>query len=99
MGVNSSGSGWVATHLSDRMGRPTADGIRPSAARHSYGGTQVLTLLTAPLRPLADVLDLTAEAVVALGTVSLGALSLVLASDDRAEYPPLRSVERHRSVS
>ncbi len=58
-----------------------------------------MTLLTAPLRPLADVLDLTAEAVVALGTVSLGALSLVLASDDHAEYPPLRAVERRRSVS
>jgi hypothetical protein len=58
-----------------------------------------VTLLTAPLRPLADVLDLTAEAVVALGTVSLGALSLVLATEDRAEYPPLHSVERHRSVS
>jgi hypothetical protein len=58
-----------------------------------------VTLLTASLRPLADVLDLTAEAVVALGTVSLGALSLMLASEDRSEYPPLHSVERRRSVS
>ncbi len=58
-----------------------------------------MTVLTAPLRPLADVLDLTAEAVIALGTVSLGALSLLLASDDRAQYPPLHSVERPRSVS
>ena len=57
-----------------------------------------MTLLTAPLRPLADVLDLTAEAVIALGTVSLGALSLVLATDERAEYPPLHSVERRRSA-
>jgi hypothetical protein len=56
-------------------------------------------VLTAPLRPLADVLDLTAEAVIALGTVSLGALSLVLASDERTEYPPLHSVERRRSAS
>ncbi|HEY2193393.1 MAG TPA: hypothetical protein VGH76_14005 [Actinomycetospora sp.] len=57
-----------------------------------------MTLLTAPLRPLADVLDLTAEAVVAVGTVSLGALSLVLATDDRTDYPPLHSVERHRTA-
>jgi hypothetical protein len=33
----------------------------------------------APLRPLADVLDLTAEAVAAVGTVSVAAFSLVLA--------------------
>jgi hypothetical protein len=99
MGVNTSGSGWVTTHLSDRMGESTADSVRPPATRHSYGGSQVVTLLTAPLRPLADVLDLTAEAVVALGTVSIGALSLMLASEDHAEYPPLHSVERHRSVS
>jgi hypothetical protein len=81
------------------MGVTVADGVRPSLPLHSYGGSQVVTLLTAPLRPLADVLDLTAEAVIALGTVSLGALSLMLASEDRAEYPPLHSVERHRSVS
>ncbi|WP_018330854.1 hypothetical protein [Actinomycetospora chiangmaiensis] len=55
-----------------------------------------MTLLTAPLRPLADVLDLTSEAVVALGTLSVGALSLLLASDDE-DYPPLHSVERPRS--
>jgi hypothetical protein len=56
-----------------------------------------VTVLTAPLRPLADVLDLTAEAVVALGTVSLGALSLLLATEDHAAaeyYPPLHAVER-----
>jgi hypothetical protein len=58
-----------------------------------------VTVLTAPLRPLADVLDLTAEAVIALGTVSLGALSLMLASDQHADHPPLHSVERHRSAS
>jgi hypothetical protein len=81
------------------MGKIAADGVRPPTTHHSYGGSQVVTVLTAPLRPLADVLDLTAEAVVALGTVSLGALSLMLASEDRAEYPPLHSVERHRSVS
>lgn len=56
-----------------------------------------MTLLTAPLRPLADVLDLTSEAVVALGTLSVGALSLLLATDDDGDYPPLHSVERHRS--
>ena len=58
--------------------------------------THVVTFLTAPLRPLADVLDLTSEAVVALGTLSVGALSLLLASDDD-DYPPLHSVERPRS--
>ncbi len=36
------------------------------------------------------------EAVVALGTLSVGALSLLLASDDD-DYPPLHSVERPRS--
>ncbi|MDL5155383.1 hypothetical protein [Actinomycetospora termitidis] len=55
-----------------------------------------MTLLTAPLRPLADVLDLTSEAVVALGTLSVGALSLLLAADED-DYPPLHSVERPRS--
>lgn len=58
-----------------------------------------MTLLTAPLRPLADVLDLTAEVVVALGTVSFGALSLVLASGGRAEHPRSTPVEPDRSVS
>ncbi|MEJ2868407.1 hypothetical protein WCD74_11570 [Actinomycetospora sp. OC33-EN08] len=55
-----------------------------------------MTLLTAPLRPLADVLDLTSEAVVALGTLSVGALSLLLTSE-ADDYPPLHSVERPRS--
>lgn len=36
-------------------------------------------MLLAPLRPLADVLDLTAEAAAAVGTVSVTALGLVLA--------------------
>ena len=36
-------------------------------------------MLLAPLRPLADVLDLTAEAVAAVGTVSVTALGLALA--------------------
>lgn len=58
-----------------------------------------MTLITASLRPIADVIDLTAEAVVALGTISLGALSLMLASEDRAEVPQLHPVERQRSVS
>lgn len=56
-----------------------------------------MTFLTAPLRPLADVLDLTSEAVLALGTLSVGALSLLLTSDDDADYPPLHSVERART--
>jgi len=38
-----------------------------------------VNVLLAPLRPLADVLDLTAEAVAAVGTVSVTALGLVLA--------------------
>ncbi|HSK59039.1 MAG TPA: hypothetical protein VK935_08305 [Actinomycetospora sp.] len=37
-----------------------------------------MNVLLAPLRPLADVLDLTAEAVAAVGTVSVTALGLVL---------------------
>jgi hypothetical protein len=37
-----------------------------------------VNVLLAPLRPLADVLDLTAEAVAAVGTVSVTALGLVL---------------------
>ncbi|GLZ44705.1 hypothetical protein Acsp06_08900 [Actinomycetospora sp. NBRC 106375] len=38
-----------------------------------------MNVLLAPLRPLADVLDLTAEAVAAVGTVSVTALGLALA--------------------
>jgi hypothetical protein len=38
-----------------------------------------VNVLLAPLRPLADVLDLTAEAVAAVGTVSVTALGLLLA--------------------
>ncbi|PVZ10173.1 hypothetical protein [Actinomycetospora cinnamomea] len=37
-----------------------------------------MNVFLAPLRPLADVLDLTAEAVAAVGTVSVTALGLVL---------------------
>lgn len=37
-----------------------------------------MNVFLAPLRPLADVLDLTAEAVAAVGTVSVTALSVVL---------------------
>ncbi|MEJ2862954.1 hypothetical protein [Actinomycetospora flava] len=44
-------------------------------------------MLLAPLRPLADVLDLTAEAMAAVGTVSVAALGLVLA---RVEVPEER---------
>lgn len=38
-----------------------------------------MNVLLAPLRPLADVLDLTAEAVAAIGTVSVTTLGLALA--------------------
>ena len=52
-----------------------------------------MNLLLAPLRPLADVLVLTAEAVSAVGTVSVAALGLVLAREsERAERVQLRVV-------
>ena len=59
------------------------------------GGTPSVNLLLAPLRPLADVLDLTAEAVAAIGTVSVTALSLTLdrRGDDGARRPQLRVVD------
>lgn len=57
------------------------------------GGTASVNLLTAPLRPLADVLDLTAEAVAALGTLSVAALTVALDRVDRTDYPPLTVVE------
>ena len=49
-------------------------------------------MLLAPLRPLADVLDLTAEAVAAVGTVSVAALGVVLArtSESDAAAPAAR---------
>jgi hypothetical protein len=60
------------------------------------GGTCSVNLLTAPLRPLADVLDLTAEAVAALGTLSVAALTVALDRIDQTDYPPLTVVEsRH----
>jgi hypothetical protein len=54
-----------------------------------------VNLLLAPLRPLADVLDLTAEAVAALGTVSVAALSLTLVrpTDEPSRRPHLTVVE------
>jgi len=52
-------------------------------------------MLLAPLRPLADVLDLTAEAVAAVGTVSVAALGVVLARTvDSTESPRLQLVSR-----
>jgi hypothetical protein len=46
-------------------------------------------MLLAPLRPLADVLDLTAEAVAAVGTVSVAALGVVLArTSESSDAPP-----------
>ena len=57
-----------------------------------------MNLLLAPLRPLADVLDLTAEAVAAIGTVSVAALSLTLhRAADEPSRPHLRVVEGARS--
>lgn len=44
-----------------------------------------MNVLLAPLRPLADVLDLTAEAMAAVGTVSVTALGLVLARVESSE--------------
>ncbi|MEJ2888330.1 hypothetical protein [Actinomycetospora aeridis] len=54
-----------------------------------------MNVLLAPLRPLADVLDLTAEAVAAVGTVSVAALGLVLA---RVEMPEERGHVSHLRV-
>lgn len=45
-------------------------------------------MLLAPLRPLADVLDLIAEAVAAVGTVSVAALGVVLARTVESTDPP-----------
>jgi hypothetical protein len=48
-----------------------------------------VNVLLAPLRPLADVLDLTAEAVAAVGTVSVTALGMALARwDEPSEQRP-----------
>jgi hypothetical protein len=57
-----------------------------------------VNVLLAPLRPLADVLDLTAEAVAAVGTVSVTALGLALARRvESSEQPPrLQVVPRTR---
>ena len=49
-----------------------------------------MNVLLAPLRPLADVLDLTAEAVAAVGTVSVTALGLVLARHVESVEQPAR---------
>ncbi len=50
-----------------------------------------MNILLAPLRPLADVLDLTAEAVAAVGTVSVAALGVVLArTSDSPDAPRLQ---------
>jgi hypothetical protein len=55
--------------------------------------------LLAPLRPLADVLDLTAEAVAAVGTVSVAAVSLVLARvGETHDEPRLRLVRPNSSL-
>ncbi|MDF2979483.1 MAG: hypothetical protein K0S40_4211 [Actinomycetospora sp.] len=53
-----------------------------------------MNVLLAPLRPLADVLDLTAEAVAAVGTVSVTVLGLVLArtAEVGEQHPHLRVV-------
>ncbi|MHC1562110.1 hypothetical protein ACR9E3_24370 [Actinomycetospora sp. C-140] len=55
-----------------------------------------MNVLLAPLRPLADVLDLTAEAVAAVGTVSVTALGLALArhAESSERQPRLQVVAR-----
>ncbi|GAA4753001.1 hypothetical protein [Actinomycetospora chibensis] len=56
-------------------------------------------MLLAPLRPLADVLDLTAEAVAAVGTVSVAALGVVLArTSESSDAPRLQLVGRSPEV-
>jgi hypothetical protein len=55
-----------------------------------------VNVLLAPLRPLADVLDLTAEAVAAVGTVSVTALGLVLTRQLDTSEERLRVVTRPR---
>ncbi|WP_274194424.1 hypothetical protein [Actinomycetospora callitridis] len=56
-------------------------------------------MLLAPLRPLADVLDLTAEAVAAVGTVSVAALGVVLArTSDSSDASRLQLVGRSPEV-
>ena len=80
--------------------QPWQDGGTDSESRPGGGspGPRSLeivfvNLLLAPLRPLADVLDLTAEALAAVGTVSVAALGLVLAEEtERAEHGHLRVV-------
>jgi hypothetical protein len=58
-----------------------------------------VNMLLAPLRPLADVLDLTAEAMAAVGTVSVAALGLVLARTvESTESPRLQVVGRSPEV-
>jgi len=55
-------------------------------------------MLLAPLRPLADVLDLTAEAVAAVGTVSVAALGVVLARTSESDAPRLQLTGRSPEV-
>ncbi|GAA4866654.1 hypothetical protein [Actinomycetospora straminea] len=55
-----------------------------------------MNVLLAPLRPLADVLDLTAEAVAAVGTVSVAALGLVLTRLEPSDEAPHLQVVRGR---
>ncbi|MDD7926130.1 hypothetical protein [Actinomycetospora chibensis] len=58
-----------------------------------------MNMLLAPLRPLADVLDLTAEAVAAVGTVSVAALGVVLArTSESSDAPRLQLVGRSPEV-
>ncbi|MDD7918014.1 hypothetical protein PH191_09965 [Actinomycetospora callitridis] len=58
-----------------------------------------MNMLLAPLRPLADVLDLTAEAVAAVGTVSVAALGVVLArTSDSSDASRLQLVGRSPEV-
>jgi hypothetical protein len=62
-----------------RRGTVAADAVRVLARSSTVERRRgCVNVLLAPLRPLADVLDLTAEAVAAVGTVSVTALGLLL---------------------
>ena len=58
-----------------------------------------MNVFLAPLRPLADVLDLTAEAVAAVGTVTVTTLGVVLTRQhDVRDEPSVRAVTPSRSA-
>ena len=48
--------------------------------------------LLAPLRPLADLIDLASEAARAVGTLSVDAVGLLITRMAGGHYPPLKAV-------